>query len=216
LRSNDAIFHYRMDTLSKLFGSSVRVKVLKLFVFNPEGVFNTEDAAMRTNSYLEDTQKEIANLKKISLIKNKTAYKEVEIRKGGRKQIIRKKISGYGLLETFPYLEQLANLLRADKGTHKMVMRKLNPVGRLKLVVASGFLTEDSDSRVDLLIVGDKLQRVPLENAIKSIESEIGRELKYSAFETPEFQYRMSIYDRLVRDIVDFPHKKLLDRIGIE
>ena len=205
-----------MDILSKLFGSTAKVKVLKLFIFNPEGVFNAEEAAIRSNSYLEDTQKEIATLKKIGLIKNKIAYKDVTIKKSGRKQIIRKKISGYGLLETFPFLAQLSSLLRADKGTHKMVMRKLNPIGRLKLVVASGFLTEDSDSRVDLLIVGDKLQRASLENAIKSIESEIGRELKYSAFETPEFQYRMSIYDRLVRDIVDFPHKKLLNKIGIE
>jgi hypothetical protein len=205
-----------MDILSKLFGSAARVKILKLFVFNGDDVFNAEEVAVRTNSYFEDAQKEITVLKKIKLIKNKTAYKELVIKKKGRKETVKRKISGYGLETAFPFLEQLSNLLRADKGTHKMVLRKLQPVGKLKLVLASGFLTEDADSRIDLLVVGDGLQKASLENAIKSIESEIGRELKYSAFETPEFEYRMSIYDRLVRDIVDFPHKKLLNRMGIE
>lgn len=204
-----------MDILSKLFGNITRLRALKLFIFNSEGVYNSEEAAIRTNCYLEDIQKEISLFKKIGLIKNKSAYKDFVVKKRDKKVTVRRKINGYTLNSDFPLLAELANLLKADKGTHKLVMRKLHPAGRMKLVIASGFLT-DSDGNIDLLVVGDKLHKVSLENAIKSIESEIGRELKYSAFETPEFEYRMSIYDRLVRDIVDFPHVKLYDRLGIE
>lgn len=205
-----------MDILSKLFGSAARLKALKLFIFNPDAIFNSTELALRTNIYLEDAQKEISTFHKIGLIKKKSGYMDEVVKSGAKKETKRKKINGYSLDANFPYLEHLSNLIKADKDTHKMVVRKLHGAGKLKLVIASGFLTEDPDSRIDLLVVGDSLKRGPLENAIKSIESEIGRELRYACFETPEFQYRMSIYDRLIRDIIEFPHLKLLNRIGME
>jgi hypothetical protein len=43
----------------------------------------------------------------------------------------------------------------------------------------------------------------------------VGKELRYAFFSTDEFKYRMSMYDKLVRDILDYPHKVLLDKLGI-
>ena len=47
------------------------------------------------------------------------------------------------------------------------------------------------------------------------MEAEMGRELQYATLSTEEFFYRRSIGDRLVRDVVDFPHEVLVDRIGL-
>ena len=65
------------------------------------------------------------------------------------------------------------------------------------------------------MIVGDRLKKPLIEGRIKKMESEIGKELRYSIFETPDFQYRVSIYDKLVRDILEFAHRKVVDKIGI-
>ena len=46
---------------------------------------------------------------------------------------------------------------------------------------------------------------------IRVLESEVGKELTYAIFETPEFLYRANMYDKLVRDIIDLPHIKALD-----
>ena len=46
------------------------------------------------------------------------------------------------------------------------------------------------------------------------LEAEIGKELAYAVFDTPDFLYRANMYDKLVRDVIDFPHEKVLD-IGI-
>ena len=54
-----------------------------------------------------------------------------------------------------------------------------------------------------------------MERVIRSIEAEIGKELRYASFETPDFRYRLGMYDKLVRDILDFPHKKVVDKIGV-
>ena len=87
---------------------------------------------------------------------------------------------------------------------------------KIKLFIVAGVFTQNWDSRVDLLLVGDDLNLAKIESVIKTIESEIGKEISYSAFETQDFEYRFGIHDRLVRDILDYPHVTLLDRLGIE
>jgi len=64
--------------------------------------------------------------------------------------------------------------------------------------------------RVDLILVGDKMKKAKIEEGIRRLEAEIGVELSYAVFETKEFLYRISMYDKLVRDILDFPHEVLL------
>lgn len=204
-----------MEVLSKLFGGTARIKVLRLFIFNQDEVFDNTEIAKKAKIYQEDARKETSLLLSIGFIRRKSAYKDVVVIKRGKKIEKKKKINGYTINKDFKYLTDLSALLSSDDDTHKMIIKKLHSIGTLKLVIASGFLIQDSDSRIDLLIVGNSLRKAPLETAIKAIESEIGRELRYSAFDTSEFQYRMSIYDRLVRDIMDFPHITLIDKIGI-
>jgi hypothetical protein len=62
---------------------------------------------------------------------------------------------------------------------------------------------------VDLLIVGDRMKRGKIEKGIRRLEAEIGAELVYAIFETKEFNYRLNMYDKLVRDILDYPHEVL-------
>jgi hypothetical protein len=64
--------------------------------------------------------------------------------------------------------------------------------------------------------VGDDLKKRSIENVLRTIESEIGHELSYGALETSEFLYRMSVYDKFVRDVLDFRHDTIVDRIGVE
>ena len=83
-------------------------------------------------------------------------------------------------------------------------------------MVASGIFIQNWESRIDLLLVGDELNLQKIEGVIKVIESEIGKEIAYSAFETHDFEYRYGIHDRLVRDVFDYPHVTLIDRLGVE
>ena len=74
---------------------------------------------------------------------------------------------------------------------------------------------QEWDTRVDLLVVGDDLNMNKLDTVIKSIEAEVGKEIAYSAFETSDFEYRYGMHDRLIRDILDFPHTTLVDKLEI-
>ena len=77
-------------------------------------------------------------------------------------------------------------------------------------MLVSGVFIHNKDSRADILIVGDGLKKNLIEAAVKGLEAEIGKELSYAMFETQEFLYRINMYDKLVRDVLDYPHERLI------
>ena len=213
----DLCYNENMEILTAIFGSPARVKLLRLFLFNESTAFFVKEIADRTKCGTALVKKELHILTKVDLIRKKHIIKEVEIIK--RKKVIIKKMTGVGyvLNEKFPYRDPLKNLLTvASIQADESLAKKFSGVGKVKLVIAAGVFIQNWDSRVDLLIVGEELNLHKIESIIRNIESDIGKEISYSAFETQDFEYRMGIHDRLVRDILDYPHVTLLDRLGIE
>ncbi len=205
-----------MEILGKLFGSGARVKVIRLFVFNPRIVYELGDIASRTKVPEKIIRVEVNLLRAAGLIKSKTFYKDVIEKKGGKKIEVRRRVKGIVLEERFPYLQALGSfLLNTSPVKEADIMKRLSGVGKLKFVVIAGIFLKDFDSRVDILIVGDALKRRILERAIRRLESEIGREIRYAVFSTSDFKYRLSVYDRLVRDVLDYPHRAVVDRFGL-
>jgi hypothetical protein len=81
------------------------------------------------------------------------------------------------------------------------------------LFIVSGIFLHDNDRTMDLMIVRDRLNRKLIERRIKELEAEIGKELRYAIFENEEFMYRLNMYDKLLRDVLDYPHEKLINKI---
>ena len=188
-----------MEILTALFGTAAKVKVLRLFLFNGGTAFSVREIAARTKCG-SSASKEVNTLVKADIIRKRHGGKGVT----------------YALNDKFPYLEPLKNLLTvASIKADESLAKRFASAGKVKLIVAAGVFIQNWDSRVDLLIVGDDLNIHKIESVIKVIESEIGKEIAYSAFETQDFEYRMGIHDRLVRDILDYPHVALLDRLGV-
>lgn len=207
-----------MDNLIAIFGNEVKVRILRLFLFNETTVFLVKEIIERTKSVQNLVKKELSILEKAEVIKPKKVSKEVQVTKG--KKIIQKKVEGMGyvLNNKYPYLNPLKNLLTITSlsGLDESLTKRFVNAGKIKLFIVAGVFIQNWDSRVDILIVGDDLNLSKIEMVIKNIEAEIGKEIAYSAFETQDFEYRMGIHDRLVRDILDYPHVTLLDRLNIE
>ena len=190
-----------MDTLDKLFGSSAKVKIMKLFLFNQDHLFDMKTILARTHLSSDVARKEIAILTKISLIKQKG-------RNGSKR---------YYLNEAFTYLKQLRELLTYTITiSHDDIIKKIGRTCKLKSVVLSGVFINRPDSRVDMLIIGNQFNRLALAKCMQKVEAEIGKELSYAILETEDFRYRLSVGDRLVRDVLEFPHQIAFDRIGLQ
>ena len=185
-----------MKSVSHIFGGEAKVKVMRLFIFNPGFTFTPLEVASRVKERSSTARRELRILTKAGLIKQRA--------------------KGFILDSAYPYLPAIENfLIDAAPITGKEIIRKVSRAGNIKLVLISGVFLHDHDARVDILVVGDHLKGAKLLSAISSIEAELGKELHYAAFETVDFQYRLSIYDKLIRDILDSRHEKILNKLGI-
>lgn len=172
-------------------GSPARVKVMRLFLLNKNKAFSSKDVVRRSRVSSNIIRRELKLLLSVDFIKRKSA--------------------NFIFNPSFKYASQVEELLVNTETLDKQsIINNLRKTGRVKLLVVSGIFLKDKDSRVDMLLVGDGLKRAKIEENIRKFEAEIGRELSYTIFNTKEFIYRVSMYDKLVRDILDFPHEVLL------
>ena len=200
-----------MEILGKLFGSPARVRILRLFLLNPDKVFDKDSVVRRSKVSEREVKKELSTLADIGFIKPKTRVAD-EDEKGSS----RESKKGWQVNSAFPIIRPLKLLLlHTVPFSREEIVRRLRPVGKIKLIVTAGIFIQNEDSRTDLLLVGDEIKKTALDHAIRLMEAEIGRELNYGVFETDDFHYRLGVYDKFIRDVLDYPHEKILDKIGL-
>ena len=212
-----------VELLDKLFGSSVRVKILRLFLLNRGAVFPFADIVRRANVRPIPARKEMRLLESLGFVKRRkgTAQDLISLKNGevatrGVKKSSNKKIDGYQLNELFPLIVGLKGLvLNASPMSRITVGSLARSAGKVKLLIVAGFLVQDDASRVDLLVVGDSLKRAPIDKAIAAIEADAGREITYAVLTTQEFNYRLEMSDKFIRDVLDFPHEKIVNKLGV-
>jgi hypothetical protein len=182
-----------MEILGKMLGNPARVKIMRLFLLNKGKGFKTKEVVKRSRAGSNIVHREIRLLSSVGFIKKRT----------------RTSLEWY-FNPLFKYAGEFEDLLvRSDSLNKQTILNNFKNVGRVKFIVVSGVFIKNNDSRVDLLVVGDKMKRGKIEAGIRRLEAEIGVELVYAIFDTKEFIYRLNMYDKLVRDILDYPHEVL-------
>ncbi|MBU1727776.1 hypothetical protein KKA39_00455 [Patescibacteria group bacterium] len=180
-----------MEILGKIVGNPARVKIMRLFLLNKNEGFKGKDIAKRSRVNSSIVNRELKLLSSVNFIKKRSA--------------------GWFFNPSFKYISEFEGLLGGTESFDKeVILKKFKKAGRLKLLLVSGIFIKDNDSRADIMIVGDNLKKGKVEEGIHKLEAEIGAELNYALFDTKEFLYRLDMYDKLVRDIIDFPHEIIL------
>lgn len=187
------------DSLQKIFGSNLRLKLLRLFLFNPQRSFTVPEITERTQGSPSQVRRELSSLVASGLI-----------RQNRRGKSNRFEVSG-----DFPYLLSLQNLLLNVSSRGEEVKQRLRLLGAVKLIVIGGMFMGEWDSSLDLLIIGDKIKERALKAQVKKLEAEIGKEIRYAQLTSPDFLYRLNMNDKLLRDVFDFPHRILLDKFDM-
>lgn len=190
----------RGEPLAKLFGSTARLKTLRLFVFNLDLSLTTSEIAERTKLSSDIIKREIVDLLAAGLVRRKGSSVPLRYQTNSR----------------FEHLDSLDTFIRSTTNVRpKNMVAALRRAGTLRLVALSGIFMSVIESQIDLLIVGDNLEERVLATVVRSLEAELGREIRYASFATADFRYRLGVYDRLLRDVFDYPHRLLIDKIGL-
>ena len=199
------------DPLAILFGSTARVKLLRFFLFNPSKVVMFDDISRRTKLVRRTARTEMTALEKAGVIKQKVVYMDVP----GKSRKL--KAVGYMLSKDFPELQALQTFLFETAPIDgKNLLKHLRKAGTLDFVGISGVFVRDFEQRLDVLLAMNKFNEAKVEKAIRSLEAEVGIEIRFSAMSSEDLLYRVGMYDKLTRDFFDYTHQVLVDKIGVK
>lgn len=199
------------DFLGTLLGNPNRARLLRVFVLNQPQVFTVVQAGKRAGVTAAVLAREIQALAKLGVIKKA----KFSIQIGKERKIVagKQKDEAWTLDPRFKYAPALSKFVHeVSPIQHKMIIDALKGSGRLSAVILSGSFVGDPSRPADIIIAADALNENRLEQAIRGLEPTLGWEIRYAVFTTPEFRYRLTIEDRLVRNTLDYPHFILLDK----
>lgn len=128
----------------------------------------------------------------------------------------------YMLNTDFEFFSELrALILKSSPAEKDRMIRRISRLGRIRLAVISGVFMNDNNtvesfsSVADLFIVGDDINKDRLRIFLRALEAEVGAEIKFTLMEKEEFEYRYGMFDRFVRVLLEGPHEKIINRMGI-
>ena len=192
--------------IDSLFGSKTRVKLLHLFLNNPEKSFYVREITRMIDEQINSVRRELANMVSVGIVQQDAIDNKLY----------------YSVNDDYLYIKPLAAIF-SDKNTEGGAgaaggVSWKDSLGRmrgLKLAIISGKLVVGSSSAVDLLLVGDDMSAVTIKNLVKKIEKDRKIEINYAVISYDDFYYRMSVKDRFIMDIVRNKHSVLVDAENI-
>lgn len=192
--------------IDSLFGSKTRVKLLHLFLNNPEKSFYVREITRMIDEQINSVRRELANMVSVGIVQQDAIDNKLY----------------YSVNEDYPYIKPLAAIF-SDKNTEGGMSAassvswkdSLGRMRGLRLAIISGKLVVGSSSAVDLLLVGDNMSAVTIKNLVKKIEKDRKIEINYAVISYDDFYYRMSVKDRFIMDIVRNKHSVLVDTENI-
>lgn len=198
------------DPLSILFGSTARVKLLRFFLFNPSKEFTFDDMCKRARLVRRTARTEITALERAGVITKRTIYIVLPEKEKKSKAV------GYGLNKKFPELQALQTFLFETAPIDgKTLLLHLRKAGIIDLLVVAGIFVREFEQQLDVLIAMKKISQAKIETAIRSLESEIGIEIRFAVMTSDDLLYRVGMNDKLTRDVFDYKHQILIDKIGV-
>jgi predicted transcriptional regulator len=170
--------------LKRLFTSNTRIKLLTLFLLNPDSEFFIRELTRKLNEQINSIRRELDNLKKAGLLRTKTKNRK-------KYYVVNKKFIVYN---------ELRNIILKAISEKDSIAKSLIQFGDLDLIVLSGIFI-DKESPIDLLLVG-RIDRGRLEKYFTH-ELETKRPVRFSVMSKEEYQYRRKCNDKFLQDILE-------------
>lgn len=189
--------------IDALFGSKTRVKLLHLFLNNPNRAFYVREITRKIDEQINSVRRELANMLSIGIIQSDSSNNRLY----------------YEVNQNYIYYQPLRAIFAdtafgSETTTATPVItdwsKRLKPLGDVRVALLSGGLVRGSQSDVDILLVGN-INKTQLKRFIKELEGEEGRQLNYTVVPYEEFYYRLSIKDRFIINIINSKFTLLQD-----
>lgn len=184
-------------TFERFFDSETKVRLIKYFLLNHSRFFELSEIAHRLDLPVSIVKTSLAQLKDEGFVKSRSKH-------------------SFSISYRFPYLAELkALILKFPIVSDEWTLKEVKRLKRVKLFLVAGALIHSEKSRIEVLIVGDKIRERTAETFMRQMESQAARELRYVVLTTQEFLYRKKMFDRFVLDVLEFPHRALVNKLKV-
>jgi hypothetical protein len=191
--------------VEQLFGSKTRVKLLSLFFNNPGRPFYVREITRKIDEQINSVRRELANLLSIGLVSsdgsNNRLYYEVNPKYEYYEHL-------RSIFTTMP-IKSNDPVVKETREEDKIIKR-LRSTGSITFAFLTGSFSRDSRTNVDIFVVGD-VNKARLAKVVAEMEREMGRELNYSALTPEEYEYRLSLNDRFITNVLETKKIVIID-----
>lgn len=173
---------------SDLITSKSRVKLLNVFLANPNDMYHVRELVRRTNDEINAVRRELSFLEK----------KGILIREPRANRVY------YSFSKSYPFYYDLLRLGSKNIGLGAEILKNRVKLGRIKYAMFSGrFLRKmkEQPDEVDLLIVGNVV--LPeLALLVREEEKRLNTEINYTVMTEEEFDFRKKKRDPFIVSIL--------------
>lgn len=192
-------------SIEQLFGSKVRVRLLKLFLEHPAERFYVREITRLIKAHINSVRRELDNLTRLGLIILKTDEKAGA--QANRRY--------FEVRPDFVLFIELRNLmLKADTLLQIDFAKALEKQGDIRYLAFTGNFVGLRDFPTDLLIVS-RLAKDKCAKLVKDLEAELWRPINYTLMTPQEFDLRKKSTDRFIYKILESPKTVLIDNFSV-
>ena len=186
------------EILENLFHSKAEVKLLRLFLNNSEEDYLFSEIVSSSKVKAPLARKEINNLLKIKFLSQRKKTGKIY----------------YSVNKSFVLYNELKRLIfKASPTSSDKIANQVMKLGQIRFVLISGIFLNYDKGRIDILIVGENINRNKLKTFLSNIEAEVGKGINYVCMSTDEFRYRKGMFDKFIINIFESSHKVIIDRM---
>ncbi len=187
------------DFLEILLGGEGLARLIKFFILNPITKVSPDELKDRLQIDKRRIKNDLSLLIKAEIVRKRKSLNK----------------SVYYLNQENEFYPELKRIVsKCTVFPQLKSLEKLTRNGHIKLILVTGVLANNLKTRADLLVVGDGINKNQLELIIRELEAEIGRDLRFITFTTEEYEYRINMFDKFIREFFEGPHKIVFNRLG--
>ena len=186
--------------IEQLLGSKTRVKLLQLFMSNPNRSFYVREITRKIDEQINSVRRELSNLLSIGIIVSDTTNNRLY----------------YEVNQQYEFYKPLKEIFGSDKAISQVSRKagqedEFRALGNVDVVVYTGQFTRDERAGVDVLIVGSTNANA-VQKFVSELEAKEGKELRYTVMSLADFEYRRQVKDRFLSNVLGAKKQVALDR----
>ncbi len=159
--------------IDSLITSKTRVKLLLKFFLNTESTSYLRNLESEFGESTNAIRIELNRFEKAGLLKST---------RSGNKKIFRANTK-------HPFFPEINKIIRKYTGLEQVIERVTKKIGNVKKVYASGDIAKGRDTRkIDLIFVGDNIDKEYLNRIVNKAEKFIKRKISYTIFDNGDFK----------------------------